>query len=77
MGTMRHETLGSIEFNDYENNLKCNIVIGKVKKKPSDYFQGEIQLNGQVVSKCYGSYNGFIEFDGQRYWDFRYVKPFV
>lgn len=42
MGTMRHETLGSIEFNDYENNLKCNIVIGKVKKKPSDYFQGEI-----------------------------------
>ena len=25
----------------------------------------------------YGSYMGFIEFDGVRYWDARYIKPFA
>ena len=24
----------------------------------------------------YGSYMGFLEFDGKRYWDSRYVLPF-
>lgn len=52
MGNMRHETLGSINFEDRENNIKCTITFGKVKKKPSDYFSGEITLNGSVISKC-------------------------
>lgn len=75
MGTMKHETLGDILFKDEKNNIECTITIGKVKKKPSDYFDGEIKVNGQVKSKVYGSYLGFIEFDGLRYWDFRYVLP--
>jgi hypothetical protein len=27
-----------------------------------------------VVSKFYGSYLGFLNFDGVRYWDFRYIE---
>lgn len=75
-GTMKHETLGSIEFIDKKNNIKAVITLGKTKKKPTDYFSGEITVNGKVVSKCTGSYNGFIDFDGIRYWDFRKIKPF-
>lgn len=39
--------------------------------RPSDYFAADITLNGKVVSKLYGSYMSYIEFDGRRYWDFR------
>lgn len=28
------------------------------------------------VSKIYGTYTGFLEFDGKRYWDIREVTPF-
>jgi hypothetical protein len=47
-----------------------------VKKKPSDYVDGEISVKGKVVSKMRGSYMGFLEFDGNRYWDARDVFPF-
>jgi len=36
-----------------------------------DYMSGEIKQNGKVVSKFYGSYMGYLEFDGVRYWDIR------
>jgi len=42
-----------------------------LKKKTSDYFQGEIKLKNIVVSKILGSYLGFIEFNNIRYWDIR------
>lgn len=45
-----------------------------MKKKPSDYFEGNIIQNGKPVSKFYGSYCGFISFDGVRYWDGRYLQ---
>jgi len=41
------------------------------KKKPSDFFSAEIKMKNIVVSKLYGSYLSFIEFDGVRYWDIR------
>ncbi|EGR32781.1 oxysterol binding, putative [Ichthyophthirius multifiliis] len=75
MGTMKTETLGSVTFTDFENKIEAIINTGKVKKKPSDYISGEIKVNGKVVSTCYGSYLGFIEFDGVRYWDFREILP--
>ena len=31
----------------------------------------DIKLNNNVVSKLYGSYLSFMEFDGVRYWDLR------
>ena len=35
-----------------------------MKKKPTDYFKGEIKVDDKVVSDIYGSYMGFIEFNG-------------
>jgi hypothetical protein len=37
MGTMKTETLGSIEFSDVANKISAIINIGKVKKKATDY----------------------------------------
>ena len=76
MGTMKTETLGQVTFIDALNNIEATIYMGKVKKKPSDYISGDIKINGKVVSSCYGSYLGFIEFDGKRYWDFREILPY-
>jgi hypothetical protein len=42
MGTMKIETLGKISFVDKKNQMIALLEIGKVKKKPSDYFIGEI-----------------------------------
>ncbi len=47
-----------------------------MKGKPSDYFKGEIQKQGKLVSQIYGSYLAFVEFDQKRYWDFKITKPF-
>ena len=47
--------------NDIKNNLY----------RTQDYFAGSIYKNGKEVSKVYGNYMGFIEFDGVRYWDLR------
>ena len=45
--------------------------------RPQDYFTGTIKKDNKVVSNIYGTYLGFIEFDGIRYWDARDVKPYV
>ena len=45
MGTMKTETVGSIVFNDIKNKIKTELIIGKVKKKPTDYFEGIITVN--------------------------------
>ncbi|EAS07563.1 oxysterol-binding protein (macronuclear) [Tetrahymena thermophila SB210] len=75
-GTTRHETLGKIMFQDTKNEIECKIKFGKVKKRPTDFFEGEIKVKGKLCSKVYGSYLGFIEFDGVRYWDHRVQLPF-
>jgi len=76
MGTTVHETTGNMEFKDEGNGIYCNIQFGKVKGKPSDHFDGVVTVDGNPVSKISGSYLGFIECDGKRYFDYRYVKPF-
>ena len=75
LGTLRHESLGNLEFKDEANQLHCVVKISGVKGKPSDYVDGTITHRGQVVSKMRGTYLGFFEFDGVRYWDHRYVPP--
>lgn len=42
--------------------------------RPSDYFDGTINQDGKPVSKFYGTYCGFLNFDGTRYWDGRYLQ---
>jgi hypothetical protein len=44
--------------------------------RPSDYIAGEIKCQGKVVSKYDGSYCGFLNFDGVRYWDGRHMQGF-
>lgn len=47
LGTMKHETLGDVYFEDPVNKIEALIVTGKVKKKPTDYISGEIKVNGK------------------------------
>ena len=41
------------------------------KKNPKDYLKGQIMLGGAQVSEIYGNYMGYIDFDGERFWDVR------
>jgi len=70
-GTIRQESTGTITFKDQKNGFELALKLDSVKKKPSDYFQAEIKLKNISVSKVYGSFCGFIEFNGIRYWDIR------
>ncbi|CAK70450.1 unnamed protein product (macronuclear) [Paramecium tetraurelia] len=76
-GTMKNESQGALSFVDEVNNLNCIVQLGKVKNKPTDYFEGEIKQGKTVLSKLFGSYMGFADFDGIRYWDARVIKPFA
>lgn len=40
MGTMKIESKGTLEFIDKINGLVGTVILGKVKKKPTDYFEG-------------------------------------
>jgi len=70
-GTIRQESIGEISFKDLVHGFELVLKLDNVKKKSSDYFQGEIKLKNIVVSKVLGSYLSFIEFNNIRYWDIR------
>eukprot|EP00828_Plagiopyla_frontata_P031065 TRINITY_DN40900_c0_g1_i3.p1 TRINITY_DN40900_c0_g1~~TRINITY_DN40900_c0_g1_i3.p1 ORF type:complete len:279 (-),score=46.73 TRINITY_DN40900_c0_g1_i3:38-874(-) len=74
LGTMKHEIFGTLRFIDEQNNIQCNVIIGKVKKKPTDYLSGELLVNGKIVAALHGSYLGYLNFDNIRYWDYRYIS---
>lgn len=42
LGALKLETYGKINFLDQANAIKCEVVIGKVKKRPTDYLEGTI-----------------------------------
>jgi len=67
-GTIRQESVGEINFKDVVHGFELTIKLGSVKKKTSDWFQGEVKLKNIVVSKILGSYLSFIEFNNIRYW---------
>jgi len=75
-GTPTAETVGDMEFVDNDNNIYCKLNFGKVKKKASDYIEGQITVNDKVVANISGTCLGWIEIDGMRYFDFRYSLPF-
>lgn len=75
MGVMKIESKGTLTFTDKANQLIGTVVLGKIKKRPSDYFEGTIKRLDNIVSKVYGSYMSYIEFDGERYWDYRVSLP--
>ena len=69
-GTMRQESICEITFKDLVNDYKAVIKMGP-DRKLSDYFEGTIEKDGNVLSNIKGSYLEFIEIDGERYWDIR------
>lgn len=76
IGTLKHEVEGPMVFIDEANQLECIVTFGKVKGKPTDYVDGMIIRNGtQLISKLSGTYLGWLEFDGRRYWDTRFDNP--
>jgi len=70
-GTARHESVGDLTFKDEKHGFELTLKMGSILKKPSDYFQGEIKLNNIILSKAYGSFVSFVEFDNIRYYDIR------
>jgi hypothetical protein len=52
------------------HKIKAWVACG-VKRKPQDHYEGEITVDGNCVAKIRGSYLGFLEIDGIRYWDVR------
>jgi len=51
-------------------------VIGKVKGKPTDYFNGSIKnRENKETSRFLGTYLGYIDFDDVRYWSYDSVTP--
>jgi len=75
-GTVRHETVGKLQFIDRNRDIHAEISIANVKKKPSDYFEGFIKKNGVKTVDISGTYMGYIEFNGRRYWDVREQEVF-
>mmetsp|Transcript_35627 Transcript_35627/g.54487 ORF Transcript_35627/g.54487 Transcript_35627/m.54487 type:complete len:205 (+) Transcript_35627:1001-1615(+) len=73
MGTLYQWITGKMEFHDEANDLYGFYEIGSVKGKSQEYFQGEIVHKGESVSKVYGNYNGYMDFDGVRFFDIREV----
>lgn len=69
-GTTRLESLGTILFHDRTNHIKCEVKLGGVRGKPSDFFLGEMTVEGQSVGSFRGSYLGYIDFDNLRYWQY-------
>ena len=71
-GTLIHNLCGVCKFTDEKNGIEAQYNIGGAGRKyPKDYFVGEIKQHGKVVSKMFGSYMGYIDFDGVRWWDGR------
>jgi len=70
-GTLVHLVCGRCVFEDKKNGITGWYEIGIDKKRPMDYFAGEINQNGRVVSRLLGNQMGYIDFDGVRYWDVR------
>lgn len=66
-----------MDFVDEVNQIKATFTYGNIKKKPQDFFQGEITVHGQKVSTIFGNYMGFVDFDGVRYWDLRDSNDFM
>ena len=60
-----------------KNGIQAEVKLGGVKKQPKDYFSGVIRQKATNSDKWHdlcsvsGTYLGYIQFDGVRYWDLR------
>ena len=76
-GTLIHNLTGTCNFVDEKNGIEAYYTFGEAGRKyPKDYFVGEIKKDGVVVSKIFGSFMGYVDFDGVRFWDGRRMQNF-
>ena len=76
-GTLIHNLTGTCNFVDEKNGIEAYYTFGEAGRKyPKDYFAGEIKKDGVVVSKIFGSFMGYVDFDGVRFWDGRRMQNF-
>ena len=55
--------------------MQKEVKFGNINR-PQDYFTGTIKFNEKEVSNITGTYMGYMEFDGIRYWDARDFQSF-
>lgn len=65
--------MDGIDFKDEGNNCYATIKFGTDSQREQDWLSGEIIKDGKKVCAITGNYMGFIDFDGERYWDAREV----
>ena len=73
-GTLSWQVVGEWKLEDRENNIIASVVIGQEEGKTQDYFSGEIFKDEISVCEISGNYMGYVDFDGERYWDLRDEK---
>lgn len=71
MGAMLHQLTGTVTFKDEANGIEGYYKMGAYMFSKQDYVWGEIKRNGEKVCEVVGSYCGYLDFDGVRYWDVR------
>ena len=71
MGTFGHQLIGKLEWRDEKNNITAFVDFGSYFMKKQDYVWGEIHRDGEKVSEITGNYVGWLNFDDERFWDFR------
>lgn len=73
-GTMVRQVVGRQDYKDETNHITAHIETGA--KKVQDYLKGSISQYGQEIYTINGNYNGYLEFNGERYWDIRETKVY-
>ncbi|EKX40994.1 hypothetical protein GUITHDRAFT_96169 [Guillardia theta CCMP2712] len=74
-GDVIQEVLGGYTFLDTKNSISCTIELNPCKGLPSDTFIGSINrldAQGEIINSICnveGSFLGFLDFNGHRYWD--------
>lgn len=73
MGVCHHILYGKIQFDDDTNGMTGIMNIGEERGKAKDYFTGYIEQDGQTVCQnIEGTYMGYTDFEGERYFDVRH-----
>jgi len=68
MGVYRHDIYGAMKLEDVKNGLSCEIIFGKNRNLPSDYFRGQILKNGVEAGIIEGSWLSCLDYNGRRVW---------
>jgi len=70
---LRNEAVGKVHFED-SLGMTCDILIGGTTEHPTDYLEGTIKgPRGDVLGNLSGTYLGYLDIDGERFWDMRQV----